>query len=75
MNICMSHNVAMAVISMPSIFSPDSIFSPKSEPEWPLQEIGAMAPRFAFFQAVEAPAAHAEHTEASGGMAWLISDA
>ena len=71
----MSHNVGMAVIYMTPIISNYSIFSPKSEPEWPLQDIGAMAPHFAFFQAVDAPAGRPEHTEASRGMPWPTSDA
>ena len=75
MNICMSHNVGMAVIYVTPIIRKCSIFSPKSEPEWPLQENGALAPHFAFFQAVDAPAGRPEHTEASGVMPWLISDA
>ena len=75
MNICMSHNVGMAVIYMTPIIRKYSIFIPKSEPEWPLQENGALAPHFASFQAVEAPAGRAEHTEASVVMPWLISDA
>ena len=71
MNICMSQNVGMAVIYMTAIIRKYSIFSPKSELEWPLQENGALAPHFASFQAVEAPAGRPEHhSEASGAMPW-----